>query len=304
MQSRSAQGRERVVEHILTEDYIKNLIVVFEQAEDLESLEDLHTLHDVMQGIILLNDNGVLEYILLDEIFEGVIGMLEYDREFPTIKTSFRQLFREISKFRQVVEIKDASVRNKIHQTYRLQYLKEVVLSRVLDDSIFNILNGSVFFNQVDIVGHLTQNEEVLVELFANFKEGKDEAKQLDTVLFLHQLMIMGKAIQMANRLNLYRGLAEKGLLEVIEWALQRREAPIVHAAAEMLTIKAEHCAIGLRRHILQDHRQKRSTTLLNEVISLHARTANTGLLSQLTDVLRVLVEPVPADNEVSLYIC
>jgi protein phosphatase-4 regulatory subunit 3 len=98
--------------------------------------------------------------------------------------------------------------------------------------------------------------------------------------------------------------LAEKGLLEVIEWALQRREAPIVHAAAEMLTIKAEHCAIGLRRHILQDHRQKRSTTLLNEVISLHARTANTGLLSQLTDVLRVLVEPVPADNEVSLYIC
>jgi protein phosphatase-4 regulatory subunit 3 len=299
LQMRSAFARDRVVEHILTEEYIKNLLGVFEQAEDLESLEDLHTLHDVMQNIILLNDNSILEYVLQDEIFEGVIGMLEYDRDFPSIKTSFRQLFREISKFRQVVEIWDVGIRNKIHQTYRLQYLKEVVLSRVLDDSIFNILNGFIFFNQVDIIGHLVQNDDILVELFAYFKDGQDEAKQRDAVLFLHQLMLMSKVIQLANRVALYRALSEKGLTSVIEWAFQRQEAAIVHAAAEMLTIKAEHDSLGLRRQIVQDNDAKRPQTLMTVIIRLHERTSNTGLLSQLTDVIRVLLEP-PADNDVS----
>jgi protein phosphatase-4 regulatory subunit 3 len=198
-----------------------------------------------------------------------------------------------------VVEIWDVGIRNKIHQTYRLQYLKEVVLSRVLDDSIFNILNGFIFFNQVDIIGHLVQNDDILVELFAYFKDGQDEAKQRDAVLFLHQLMLMSKVIQLANRVALYRALSEKGLTSVIEWAFQRQEAAIVHAAAEMLTIKAEHDSLGLRRQIVQDNDAKRPQTLMTVIIRLHERTSNTGLLSQLTDVIRVLLEP-PADNDVS----
>jgi protein phosphatase-4 regulatory subunit 3 len=66
MQAKSAQGRERAVEHIIGEvnafrlsqrtdadeqDYIKQLISVFEDAEDLESLEDLHALCSLMQTI-------------------------------------------------------------------------------------------------------------------------------------------------------------------------------------------------------------------------------------------------------------
>jgi hypothetical protein len=69
MQSRSGPGRERAVEHILTEvsgavlalsapahvqDYVKALITVFDQAEDLESLDDLHTLCGITQTISAL----------------------------------------------------------------------------------------------------------------------------------------------------------------------------------------------------------------------------------------------------------
>jgi protein phosphatase-4 regulatory subunit 3 len=67
MQGKSPPGRERAVEHILGEvrklcfglpiwltsnqDYIKQLIGVFDQAEDLESVEDLHALCSLMQTI-------------------------------------------------------------------------------------------------------------------------------------------------------------------------------------------------------------------------------------------------------------
>lgn len=75
------------------QEYIKHLVGVFEQAEDLESLDDLHALCSVMQTIsewsdtkhsrgvadraVLFNDNGILEYILQDDVFFGVIGILE-----------------------------------------------------------------------------------------------------------------------------------------------------------------------------------------------------------------------------------
>lgn len=67
MQAKSTVGRERAVEHIIGEvrrfkpdwpqcsqhlqDYIKQLIGVLHQAEDLESIGDLHALCSLMQTI-------------------------------------------------------------------------------------------------------------------------------------------------------------------------------------------------------------------------------------------------------------
>lgn len=51
-----------------------------------------------------------------------------------------------------MVPITDAGVRAKIHQTYRIGYLKDVVLARVLDDATFNTLSSLVLFNNVEVV--------------------------------------------------------------------------------------------------------------------------------------------------------
>ncbi|WWD22828.1 hypothetical protein CI109_107322 [Kwoniella shandongensis] len=303
MQAKSPIGRERAVEHIINEDYIKHLISVLEQAEDLESLEDLHALCSLMQTILLFNDNGIFEYILQDEIFMGVIGMLEYDPEFPNLKASYRQFFQETARFRQVVEIKDDNIRNKIHQTYRLLYLKDVVLARVLDDPTFNILNGFVFFNQVDIINHIQQNDSFLNQLFEGFRdlnpdssvtasEPLDEKKR-DVVMFLHQLMIMGKGVQLPGRLALYRNLVERGLLFVCEWAFRRTEAQLLHAGAEILTLAVEHDANVVRMHVFKEDEAKRRT-LVMEIIGLLHTTKNMGLMSQMCDTLKTLLETPP----------
>lgn len=61
-------------------------------AEDLESLDNLHALCSLMQTIckckiyfvgviniltVMMNDHGIYEHILEDDIFFGVVGMLE-----------------------------------------------------------------------------------------------------------------------------------------------------------------------------------------------------------------------------------
>jgi len=94
------------------------------------------------------------------------------DPEFPKLKASYRSFLTSTTRFRQAVELKDASIRAKIHQTYRLLYLKDVVLARVLEESTMNIINSMIFFNQNDIVQHVQGNEELLVDIFRAFVPG------------------------------------------------------------------------------------------------------------------------------------
>jgi len=138
-----------------------------EQAEDLESLTDLHALYSTMHTILSMNDHGIIDYILHEDIFLGVVGILEYDPEFPTRK--YRDIVKNSSKFTQVIEIKDDTVQRKIRQIYQLQYLKDVVLARVLDESTSDVLNTFILFNQSDINNYTTQDATFLADLLRPF---------------------------------------------------------------------------------------------------------------------------------------
>lgn len=307
------------------------MVNVFKQAEDLESLEDLHAICSLMQTIrklkpeknqdlltfpVLFNDNSIFEYIMQDDIFMPVVGMLEYDPEYPGLKASYRDFFSDNVRFREVVNIRDPNIRQKIHQTYRLQYLKDVVLARMLDDPTFGILNGFIFFNQVDIVNYIHNNEPILNELFEPFIPPSDKGKtravdpndpavnerKRDLVRFTHHLILAAKQVQMQTRMNLYRTLLDRGLLSVVAWAFTRTEGQILHAAAETLMIVVEHDVQHARNHILKQKDAASATRppVLGKVIEWCATTTNLGLLSQVTDTIRSLLE-TGTDGDVSL---
>ncbi|TFY56769.1 hypothetical protein EVJ58_g7436 [Rhodofomes roseus] len=161
--------KERICEYIQTEDYIKSMINVMNQAEDLESLENLHALCSCMQTILMLNDHSLYEHILEDDIFLGVVGMLEYDPEFPTHKANYREFLHQTSRFHQPVPLRDETIQKKVHHTYRLQFLKDVVLARAIDDSTFNVLNSCIIFNQIDIINHVQNDPAFLLEVVCTF---------------------------------------------------------------------------------------------------------------------------------------
>ncbi|KAF8638593.1 hypothetical protein AX17_002134 [Amanita inopinata Kibby_2008] len=167
--SRTQPIKERICEYIMQEEYIKGLIDVMNTAEDLESLENLHALCSLMQTILMLNDLGLYEHILDDDIFFGVVGMLEYDPEFPTHKANYREFLHNTSQFHQPIPIRDPQIQRKIHHTYRLQFLKDVVLARVLDDSTFNVLSSCIIYNQIDIITHVQQDPNFLRDIVKLF---------------------------------------------------------------------------------------------------------------------------------------
>jgi len=107
--------------------------------------------------------------------------------------------------------------------------------------------------------------------------------------------MIMGKGVQVPSRLALYRALLDRGLLNVCEWALRRDEAQILHAAAEVLTLAVEHDVNAVRMNILKESDGKRQT-LVDGMIRLMQSTKNLGLLGQMSDTTKALIETVDSD--------
>src|SRR5690606_34151880 len=99
-------------------------------------------------------------------------------------------------RFREVVPFEDEQVRQKIRQTYRLQYLKDVVLARIIDDPTYTVLGSLIFFNQVEIMQHVRDNSAFLNELFGIFKTPNQEAKRKkDAVLFIQECCAVAKNI-------------------------------------------------------------------------------------------------------------
>ena len=54
------------------------------------------------------------------------MGALEYDPELPS-QQQHRKYLRDVVVFKEVVPMHSAELRSKIHQTYRIGYVKDAV---------------------------------------------------------------------------------------------------------------------------------------------------------------------------------
>ncbi|KTW25915.1 hypothetical protein T552_03189 [Pneumocystis carinii B80] len=285
-------GKENLAKFVLNENYIMQLVLLLDVCEDLEILNDLHLLCSIMKNIILIDDAAVIEYILRDDIILGVVGILEYDPDFSNHKANYREYLSDASKFKQVVDIKNPEIRNKIHQTFRLQYLKDVVLARIIDDLTFSILNTLIFFNQVDIIQHIQHNNEFLEELFGLFKDDSIElSRKLDAVVFIQQVCNVAKTLQNPSRVSLYTTFVENGLFDVVLFALCSQPL-ICIAGAEILMAIIEHDPGYLRSFILNQIDKDNDKSLLNVLINLLHDETDLGIKAQIFEAIRILMDP------------
>lgn len=289
--SATANGREALAKFIMSEDYIGKLIPLVEMAEDLESLPDLHRLCNIMKSVILLNDTSIIELAVSDEYLLGVVGALEYDPDFPSHKANHRHWLDNQGRYKEVVPIEDESTRRKIHQTYRLQYLKDVVLARILDDPTFSVLNSLIFFNQVDIVQHLQSNTSFLGELFGIFNSPfPDQKKRKEAVLFIQQCCAIAKNIQPPARQTLYNNFIAHGLLQVIHFGLRHGDVGVRVGATDILISIIDHDPQMIRQTIYRQMHEGQSS-LTDSLIDLLLVEVDLGVKSQISEALKVLLD-------------
>ncbi|RMD44753.1 hypothetical protein DV735_g292, partial [Chaetothyriales sp. CBS 134920] len=296
--SMTQAGRDAMAKFLIGDEYLLKLIALVGVAEDLESLADLHRLCKIMKALILLNDNTIIEHLVDDDIILGVVGALEYDPDFPRHKANHRQYLADESRYKEVVQIKHHAIRKKIRQTWRLQYLKDVVLARILDDPTFGVLNSLIFFNQVDIVQHLQNNAAFLNELFAIFTSAdEDSARKEQAVLFLQQCAAIAKTLQIQSRANLLNNLIQHGLFSVIAFAVKHPKAAMRTTGIDILVALLDHDPNMMRAYMLKAVHDKRVPLTDTLVHLLHAET-DLGVKNQLSDAIKILLDPLPPNSE------
>ncbi|KAF1812630.1 DUF625-domain-containing protein [Eremomyces bilateralis CBS 781.70] len=288
----TAQGREALAKAVMAAEYIHKLVPFVEIAEREQSLADLHRLCNIMKILVLLNDTAMIELAVTDDVIFGVVGAFEYDPDFPSHKANHRQYLADETRFKEVVPFDDPNVKRKIHHTYRLQYLKDVVLARILDDTTFTVLNGLIFFHQVDIVQHLQGNVPFLKELFGIFApQETDQQRKKDGVAFIQQCCALAKSLQPQARNALYNNFINGGLFNVITFALRHQDASVRVAGTDILVALIDHDAPLIRNHIFKAVNEN-TKPLTDTLIELLLVEVDVGVKAQIADAIKVLLDP------------
>ncbi|CAN7107667.1 unnamed protein product [Brassica rapa subsp. narinosa] len=278
----------RLTEIILKDhDFFRNLMGVFKICEELENVDGLHMIFNIVKGIILLNSSQILEKIFGDELIMEIIGCLEYDPGVPHSQ-HHRNFLKEHVVFKEAIPIKDPLVLSKIHQTYRIGYLKDVVLARVVDDAIVANLNSVIHANNAIVVSLLKDDSTFIQELFARLKSPSTsmESKKI-LVYFLHEFCSLSKSLQVVQQLRLFRDLINEGIFHVIEEVLQIPDKKLVLTGADILMLFLAQDPNLLRSYVVRTE----GTPLLGLLLKGMTEDFGDKMHCQFLEIIRTLLD-------------
>uniref|UniRef100_A0A8R1TY33 SMK-1 domain-containing protein n=1 Tax=Onchocerca volvulus TaxID=6282 RepID=A0A8R1TY33_ONCVO len=304
----SAALREKLAIAIENQGYVAKLCDVFHMCEDLEHIDALHTLHQIARSLFMLNRNTLLEILLSEKYFKDIVGMLEYDPAEPRPRKHREFLFQK-AKFREVLPIHNDELRQKIHQTYRVQYVQDICLPApsLFEENLLSVLNSYLFFNRVDIVSLLQDDKQLLKDLFDQLKDPTTTTeRRKDLTMFLKEFCSFSTSLQPngpQGRENFYKTLMQNDVLAAIEPCITSKDVQTRATTVEMFVMIVEFNPQTARDYLLQQGRgfgeAKNNQLLLNKLID-HMLTDRDPELTSAYTMVKVMQSLLDPDNMIT----
>ncbi|EEB05360.1 DNA damage response protein [Schizosaccharomyces japonicus yFS275] len=305
----SLTTREALRKLIVSDHYAERLLELFSLCEDLENTQDLYLLCSIFKSFIQLNDDAFFEPLIRnDETLLALAGVFEYDPEFPNFKAKHREYLMDNSRFKEVVPIRDPEVLKKIHQTFKLQYLRDVIFSRVLDDPTFCVLNSFIFFNQADIIKHLQHDDVFLNELFGLYSnpDENDQRKQ-DGILLIQQICQIAQSLQSQSCGVLYTEFVKRNLFSALDYAMKHENPVVRNTGSDILISIIDQNPSLIWKEFENDvakfedentvdaemqntPSQNAQQSMLTSLISMLHHESSLGVLAQMTEAFKALL--------------
>ncbi|KAG2381392.1 hypothetical protein C9374_006381 [Naegleria lovaniensis] len=274
-------------------DYISKLFDVFNECEDIDSVEDCRILFKIFTNLISLDDSDIHDILLSPNNIMKLIGVLEYDPDLPTKKANHRNYLQNVVVFKEVIPFNNPTILEKIHQTFRIQYIKETILASIIDDQTFGALSTIIARNNIAIITAIRDDQEFLKKVFSTLLSNDISVeKQKDLSKFLSEFFNLMKHQHINTRLEMYKKfITDYPLLDVAEKCLQSPIVSIRHIYSEILTSLAQTVHISFLGEIKQ--RQMRNDfEFLRVVIKTIVCEPELGIQDNLTEVIKLLMDP------------
>uniref|UniRef100_A0A665X233 Serine/threonine-protein phosphatase 4 regulatory subunit 3 n=1 Tax=Echeneis naucrates TaxID=173247 RepID=A0A665X233_ECHNA len=287
--------REKLALALMSEGYIKKLLGLFRVCEDLDNREGLHHLYEIVRGVLFLNKAALFEVMFSDDCIMDVVGCLEYDPALVQPKRH-REFLTKTAKFKEVIPITDSELRQKIHQTYRVQYIQDIILPTpsVFEENFLSTLTSFIFFNKVEIVSMLQEDEKFLTEVFAQLTdEATEDSKRRELVNFVKEFCAFSQTLQPQNRDAFFKTLANLGILPALEIGMD--DLQVRAAATDIFSYLVEFSPSMVREFVMQEPQQTDDDVLLINVVikqMICDSDPELGGAVQLMGLLRTLIDP------------
>lgn len=319
--SMSTFTRISVLKFIVENEFIPKLIELFYRSEQEKNIINLYALSEIIKNLITYNETEIIyEFITNEQNILGIIGILEYDAEFPNYKACHRSFLQE-SRFKTVIDLPVKSNELDIFKTdYYLNFLKDVALAKFLDDQSFNLFNSIIHMNQIRIIEFLKDsdgNDDFLNRLFKFYTEDDtDSMKKREGVKLLHQYVTITKNLQSYQRTEFFTILIKTGLFNMIKFALHDEDLSIRTLGTELIVsiidqdvslvntidddegIDNSEPPVSFPEHDINDHEDTElriklsdDMTLISLLSDVILRDKNYGLKIQAFEALKTLLD-------------
>lgn len=222
-----------------------------------------------------------------------------------------REFLRNGTTFKEVIPFGNQKLVDKIHQTYRVQYLQTSVLppSSFLEDNAYSSLTNILFFNKVEIVTMIQEDVDFLQNLFNQIISSETSLeRKRELVQFLREYCMFSQTIQPKQRECFFKILASLKILSAVEVALSSNDQIIKSAAIDIFTYLVEYSPHMTREHAVQQREglidppnSNAQTANILKLVIEHITTdqdPELGTATQLACIIRLLLDPdnMPSD--------
>ncbi|KAG0274350.1 Platinum sensitivity protein [Linnemannia exigua] len=293
--SMGTDEEEQLIEFIVVEGYIDKLVSVLKTCEDSDLNSNLHNLRAILVHLIELGDLNIMEEVVRDETFVGCIGILEYEPDLLDEKSHYRTIYTQRANFKQIVAFNDPQVEVLVHQVFRLQFLRDVVLFRHMEEVSRTLLETILNRKTTRIVQKLLGDRQFLLDIFDIVEDvSQPVERRQDVVLFMHQFCTMAKKTNGA----IYRRLGAFGLFNLLELAFAAENDRVKLAGVEILLMAMEGNSSLVRSHIVEQVKFKSDRGFFDAVISSFLVENDPNIMPQLAEVIRGLVDIDPESSD------
>jgi len=286
--------RWRATARIGSNGYLARLFDIFEQCEDLDDIEALHTLFRIFIAIILFNDLGLLSLLFDPKTLMRLMGVFEYDPLFQR-RLNHRQYLQTTARFHEAVRL-PPELKAKIHETFRLQYLKDCVVARYMDDAAAATLQSIVSSRQQEILSSVCNDDDVIDAIGHGVAEATGE-ERLQVLRLVQEMQTFSKNVAPHAKAALLATLCANGILRSVFDLLVAPDAPTRRLAIDIVSQATQHEPGILRGFLLDDEEKGQRCALLPNLVGRLVGNSPDSERVEMLEILRQLLEngPKPA---------
>eukprot|EP00949_MAST-11_sp_MAST-11-sp1_P005161 g5161.t1 len=216
--------------------YIDKLLVLFQEAEDLEADDVLGHICLIFCKLINMSCEPIVGHLVSSEKFNIVVGVFEFISLLPQLgslgakcaeaarkaaRVDHRKFLSEEARHVSIVKITSPEVEEQIHENFRLQYLRDDIgqLASFMTEEARTMITQMILFQNRSIVQFMAQDSHFMPALLEACTRtvGSDLKRRENAWQMLSQLVGLSQSMPMPIRLQLHNALLSAKPAEAVK---------------------------------------------------------------------------------------